>query len=160
VIAAVQSVVAEIEAWRPLFERGELQPPAAGAPSLAPDERFAVDLGDVRAAGLGHPSARGVLQATDRRAMVFGQGRRPVREWKLTELAAVSALGNWGGLALVHADGDTELVVAAGPELPTWRDAAGWLKVEAAFAASCGRLGEWVAELPQRLTPLEPAYAL
>jgi hypothetical protein len=159
VIAPVQSVMTEIEAWRPLFERGELQPSVAGGPSLAPDERFAVNLGRVRAAGLGHPSAGGVLQATDRRAMVFAQGRRPVREWKLAELAAVSALGNWGGLALVHADGDTELVVAVGPELPSWQDAAGWLKVEAAFAASGGRLAEWVAELPQRLTPLEPVYA-
>lgn len=53
--------------------------------------------------------------------------------------------------------GDTELVVSVGPALPTWRDAAGWLKVEAAFAASCGRLAQWVAELPRRLTLGEPA---
>ena len=156
-IEAAERVMTEIEAWRPRFERGELRPPAAGAPSLAPHERFAVNLGRVRAAGLGHPSAGGVLHATDRRAVVFGQGRRPVREWRLAELAAVSALGNWGGLALVHADGDTELVVSAGPEPPTWHDAAGWLKVEAAFAASGGRLSQWVAELPRRLILSEPA---
>jgi hypothetical protein len=125
---------------------------AAGGPSLAPDERFAVGLGGVRAAGRGHPSAGVVLHATDRRAVVFARGRRAVREWRLAELAAVSALGNWGGLALVHADGDTELVVSAGPGLPTWQDAAGWLKVEAAFAASGGRLAQWAAELPRRLT--------
>ena len=35
--------------------------------------------------------------------------------------------------------------------LPTWQDAAGWLKVEAAFAAAGGRLAQWVAELPERL---------
>lgn len=151
-IAAVRSVMTEIEAWRPRFERGELRPQVPGGPSLAPDERFAVALGRVRAAGLGHPAAGGVLQATDRRAVVVGPGRRPVREWKLADLAAVSALGNWGGLALVHGDGDTELVVSVGPELPTWQDAADWLKVEAAFAASGGQLAEWVAELPRRLT--------
>ena len=150
-IAAVQTVMTEIEAWRPRFERGELRPPAAGRPPLAPDERFAVDVGRVRAAGLGHPTADGVLHATDRRAVVLGYGRRPVREWKLAELAAVSALGNWGGVALVHADGDTELVVAVGPDPPSWQDAAGWLKVEAAFAAARGRLSQWVADLPQRL---------
>jgi hypothetical protein len=155
-IAAAERVMTEIEAWRPRFERGELRPPDANGSSLALDERFAVDLGRVRAAGLGHPSAGGVLHATDRRAVVLGRGRRPVREWRLTELAAVSALGNWGGLVLVHADGDTELVVAVGPEQPSWRDAAGWLKVEAAFAASGGRLAQWVAELPRRLTLGEP----
>lgn len=151
-IAAAESVMTEIEAWRPLFERGELQPPDGGRPTLDPHERFAVDLGQVRAAGLGHPTAGGVLHATDRRALVLGDGRRPVREWRLAELASVSALGNWGGLALVHADGDTELVVSAGPDMPTWRDAAGWLKVEAAFATAGGRLSQWVAELPERLT--------
>ena len=149
-IAAAASVMTEIEAWRPRFERGELRPPDAERPSLAPDERFAVDVGRVRAAGLGHPTAGGVLRATDRRAVVLDPDRRPVREWQLRELAAVSALGNWGGLALVHADGDTELVVAVGPD-PTWRDAAGWLKVEAAFAAAGGRLAQWAADLPQRL---------
>ncbi|MGZ4166387.1 MAG: hypothetical protein ACXVR1_06960 [Solirubrobacteraceae bacterium] len=156
-IESAEQVMTEIEAWRPRFERGELRPQVAGGPSLAPDERFAVGLGRVRAAGLGHPSAGGVLHATDRRAVVFGRGRRPVREWKLAELAAVSALGNWGGLALVHADGDTELVVAIGPEPPTWHDAAGWLKVEAAFAAAGGHLSQWLAELPGRLTLGEPA---
>ncbi len=151
-IVAAQSVMTEIEAWRPRFERGELRPAGAGRPPLGPDERFAVDVARVRAAGLGHPTAGGVLHATDRRALVLGRGRRPVREWKLAELAAVSALGNWGGLALVHADGATELVVAVGPHLPTWHDAAGWLKVEGAFAAAGGRLSQWVADLPQRLT--------
>jgi hypothetical protein len=151
-IAAAESVMTEIEAWRPRFERGELRPAGAGNPALAPDERFAVDVGRVRAAGLGHPTAGGMLHATDRRAVVVDRDRQTVREWRLAELAAVSALGNWGGLALVHADGDTELVVAVGPDLPIWRDAAGWLKVEGAFAAAGGRLSQWVAELPERLT--------
>jgi hypothetical protein len=151
-IAAAESVMTEIEAWRPRFERGELRPLDAGNPALAPDERFAVDVGRVRAAGLGHPTAGGMLHATDQRAVVVDRDRQTVREWKLAELAAVSALGNWGGLALVHADGDTELVVAVGPDPPTWHDAAGWLKVEAAFAAAGGRLSQWVAELPERLT--------
>ncbi|MFL5861503.1 MAG: hypothetical protein ACJ780_12085 [Solirubrobacteraceae bacterium] len=152
-------VMTEIETWRPRFERGELQPPAAAAPAMAPDEHFAVDIGRVRATGLGHPSAGGVLQATDRRAVVLGPGRRPVREWRLAELAAVSALGNWGGLALVHPGGDTELVVAAGCEVPSVHDAAAWLKVEAAFAAARGQLAQWLAELPHRLTLGEPVGA-
>jgi hypothetical protein len=150
-IEPAERVMTEIEAWRPRFERGELRPPAAGCALLEPRERFAVDVGRVRAAGLGHPSARGVLHATDRRAVVLDGGEEPVREWCLTDLASVSTLGNWGGLTIVHADGDTELVVAVGPELPTWEDAAGWLKVEAAFAAAGGRLSQWVAQLPQRL---------
>jgi hypothetical protein len=150
-------VITEIETWRPRFERGELQPPDGAARSLAPDEHFAVDVGHVRATGLGNPSAGGVLQATDRRAVVFGPGRRPVREWKLADLAAVSALGNWGGLALVPVGGDTELVVAVGREVPSVQDAAAWLKVEAAFAAARGQLSQLLAELPQRLTLGEPA---
>ena len=153
--ATAERVLGEIEQWRPRFERGELRPSVAARPSLAPDERFAVHVVGVRAAGLGHPAAGGALHATDRRAIVVGRGRKPVREWTLTELTAVSVLGNWGGLALVHADGDTELVVAVKPEQPTWRDAAGWLKVEAAFAAAGGRLGQWAAELPQRLVGQE-----
>jgi hypothetical protein len=155
--AAAESVLGEIERWRPRFERGELRPSTAGRPALAPDERFAVHVGGVRAAGMGHPAAGGVLHATDRRAVVLDRGRQLVREWSLSELASVSALGNWGGLALVHADGDTELVVAVKPELPTWQDAAGWLKVEGAFAAAGGQLPEWVAELPRRLTLATPA---
>ena len=150
-IEPAERVMTEIEAWRPRFERGELRPSISGRPALAPDERFAVDVGRVRAAGLGHPAAGGVLHATDRRAVMFDVGLVPVREWGLTDLAAVSALGNWRGLAIVHADGDTELVVAVDPRLPTWQDAAGWLKVEAAFAAAGGRLSQWVAELPERL---------
>jgi len=43
-------------------------------------------------------------------------------------------------------------VVAVKPQPPTWQDAAGWLKVEAAFAAAGGQLGQWVAELPRRLS--------
>src|SRR6202021_2332852 len=41
-------------------------------------------------------------------------------------------------LILEHAGGETELVVAVGPSGPTLADAAGWLKVEAAFAAAGG----------------------
>ena len=147
-----ERVMSEIEAWWPRFMRGELRPPISGRPGLAPEERFAVDVGRVRAAGLGHPAAGGVLCATDRRALVFDVGLEPVRAWGLTELASVSALGNWRGLAIVHPAGDTELVVAVESSPPTWRDAAGWLKVECAFAAARGRLAEWVVELPDRLT--------
>jgi hypothetical protein len=151
-IDPAERVMTEIETWWPRFKRGELRPSISGRPALAPDERFAVDVGRVRAAGLGHPASGGVLHATDRRALVFDVGLEPVREWSLADLASVSALGNWRGLAIVHADGDTELVVAVGPSLPTWQDVAGWLKVEAAFAAAGGRLSQWMGELPERLT--------
>jgi hypothetical protein len=157
-IEPAEWVIGEIQAWRPLFERGELQPAVAGRPPLARDECFAVHVGRVRAAGLGHPTAGGVLHATSARAVVIDDGDEPVREWTLTDLACVSALGNWGGLAMVYANGDTELVVAAGPQLPTWEHAAGWLKVEAAFAAGGGRLSQWMAELPRRLTLVGAAY--
>jgi hypothetical protein len=150
-IDPAERVMTEIEAWRPRFERGELRPSISRRPSLAPGERFAVDLGRVRAAGRGHPSAGGVLHATDRRALVYDVALEPVREWSLAELESVSVLGNWRGLAIVHADGETELVVAVSPSLPTWEDVVGWLKVEGAFAASGGRLAEWAAELSQRL---------
>jgi hypothetical protein len=146
-----ERVMTEIEVWWPRFKRGELRPSTSGRPSLAPHERFAVDVGRVRAAGLGNPAAGGMLHATDQRALMFDVGVEPVREWALADLASVSALGNWRGLAIVHATGDTELIVAVGPSLPTWQDAAGWLKVEAAFAAARGRLAHWVAELPERL---------
>ncbi len=149
-----RKVLGELEQWRTRFERGELEPVGNGRSplALAANERFAVHVSAVRAAGLGHPTAGGSLHATDRRVVLLDPRSRPVREWTLRELAAVSALGNWGGLALVHDGGDTELVVAAGPGRPTWQDAAGWLKVECAFAAAGGRQSQWLAELPRRLT--------
>jgi hypothetical protein len=150
-IDPAEQVMTDVEAWRPRFERGELRPPISGRPSLTPGERFAVDVGRVRAAGLGNPTAGGALYVTDRRALMFDVGPEPVRAWSLAELESVSVLGNWRGLAIVHADGDTELVVTVESSLPTWRDAAGWLKVEAAFAAAGGRLARWGAELPARL---------
>jgi hypothetical protein len=146
-----ERVMSEIEAWWPRFERGELRPSVSGRPRLAREERFAVDVGRVRAAGLGHPAAGGVLHATDRRALVFDVSLKPAREWDFGALASVSALGNWRGLAIVHPGGDTELVVSVEPSPPTWQDAAGWLKVEAAFAAGSGRVARWMAELPARL---------
>jgi hypothetical protein len=148
---AAQRVLAEIGLWCPAFGRGELRPSGDGPPLLAPDERFAGHRVGVRAAGLGHPCAAGTLHATDRRAIVVGEGSEPLREWVFSELTEVSALGNWGGLALVHPGGDTELVVTAGAEPPTWQDATGWLKVEAAFFAAAGRLELWMAGLPVRL---------
>jgi hypothetical protein len=157
-IDPAQRVLSVIDAWWPRFERGELRPPITGRPLLAPEERFAVDAGRVRAAGLGRPAAGGVLYVTDRRALVFDVGLEPVREWGLTGLASVSALGNWRGLAIVHPDGDTELVVDVEPSAPTWLDVAGWLKVECAFAAAGGRLTQWVTELPERLTAADHGH--
>jgi hypothetical protein len=152
--ASAQRVLSEIERWRPGFERGELEPSSNGHPALTltVDEHFAVRVGGVRAAGLGHPAAGGVLQATDRRAVVIDDERRPVREWRLRQLVSVTALGNWSGVTLVRAGGDTELVVAVKRAAPTWEDAADWLKVEGAFAAAAGRLGDWMADLPARLS--------
>jgi hypothetical protein len=150
-IEPAAQLMSDLAAWRPRFERGELRPAMPERPALAPDERFAVEVGRVRAAGLGHRAAGGTLHATDRRAVMLGRGRRPVREWRLADLTAVRALGNWGGLTLIHAGGETELVVAVGPSVPALGDAAGWLKVEAAFAAAQGRLTQWMAELPERL---------
>jgi len=147
-----EQLLGELETWRRRFEHGQLRSAVAGRPMLAPDERFAVDIAQVRAAGLGRRSAGGILHATDRRLVVVGRAQQPVRRWRLAELAAVRALGNWGGLTLVHASGDTELVVAAGPATPTWHDASDWLKVEAAFAAAGGSLSRWAADLPDRLT--------
>jgi hypothetical protein len=148
---AAAQVLHEVERWCPRFERGELHPGGRGHRLLEPQERFAVHVGHVRAAGLGNPATSGALHATDRRAIVMGEAAEPLREWTLTELRSVSALGNWGGIALVHDGGDTELVVAAKPELPSWQDASDWLKVEAAFAAAEGRLGLWLDQLPGRL---------
>lgn len=148
---AAQRVLAEIELWCPLFASGELVPEVAGRPALAPRERFAVHLGEVRAAGRGHAPATGALHATDRRAVIVGEDGEAVRDWALDSVGAIQALGNWGGIAIVHETGDTELVVAAKPELPSWRDASGWLKVEAAFAAAGRRLEPWLADLPHRL---------
>ena len=85
-IDPAERVMTEIEAWRPRFERGELRPSISGRPRAGAHERFAVDVGRVRAAGLGNPAAGGVLHATDRRALMFDVGREPVREWGLADL--------------------------------------------------------------------------
>lgn len=156
-LTPAERVMTELEAWRPLFERGELSPliDAPDLPALQA-ERFAVDIGPVRAAGLGRASAGGLLRVSNLRAMVI-DGPEPVREWNLEDLDSLSALGNWGGLVVVHAGGNTELVVAAGPELPGWEDAVAWLKAEAAFAAGQGRLPAWIAELPRRLA--QPSHS-
>jgi hypothetical protein len=146
---AAAQVLAELQRWSLPFARGELQD---GAGPLAGGERFAVLRAGIRAAGLGHASRSGDLLATDRRARVLGARHQTVREWTFADLGQVTALGNWGGLVLVHPDGETELVVAASPHPPSWRDATGWLKVEGAFAAGRGRLEHWLAELPCRLS--------
>jgi hypothetical protein len=159
-VGPAEQLMGELETWRLRFERGELRPAMPGRPALAADERFAVDLGRVRAAGLGRRAAGGILHATDRRLVVLGRAQRPLRTWRLAELGAVRALGNWGGLTLVHAGGETELVVTVGSEAPCWGDAAGWLKVEAAFAAAGERLAQWAMALPERLTLAGIAYAV
>jgi len=147
-------VLADVEQWLPRFERGELEAARNGRPvaAAALGERFAVEIHGIRAAGLGHPPAAGALHVTDRWAHVLGDDPRPERRWRLSTLEDVNVLGNWRGLTLVRADGDTEVVVAVADDRPTWQDAAGWLKVEAAFAAAVGRLERWAADLPARLT--------
>lgn len=133
-------VLDELDEWSRRFE-------------LADDdsERLAVRVDGVRAAGLGHPGATGTLSVTDRRAGITAAGGEPLREWALADLVSVDALGNWGGVALEHSGGEMELIVSARATRPGWEDVAGWLKVEAAFAASGERLAEWLAELPERL---------
>ncbi len=148
---AAAQVLAEIELWSAQFARGELHDDGSHRYPLAAGERFAVQRPDVRAAGGGQASISGDLHATDRRALVLGDRRQDVREWRFAELADVSVLGNWGGLALVSPGGDTELIVTASFQVPAWRDAIGWLKVEGAFAAGRGRLEHWMAALPHRL---------
>lgn len=146
-----QRVLREMELWWPAFAGGALTPDADHAPPLRPGERFAVELPAVRTAGLGLPVTAGALCATDCRAIITTEWSRSQREWAHQDLCAVDALGNWGGVALTRADGDTELIVSAAPEPPTWHDATAWLKVEAAFAAATGRLDDWMGRLPQRL---------
>ena len=146
---AAAQVLAELERWSSQFANGAVQD---GNGPLAGGERFAVLRASIRAAGLGHAATSGDLYATDRRARVLTARRRTVRQWAFADLAEVTALGNWGGLVLVHPGGETELVVAASPGPPAWRDATAWLKVEAAFAAGRGRLEHWLAELPRRLS--------
>jgi hypothetical protein len=148
---AAERVLADLKRWSLQFAAGEL---LDGHGPLTGGERFAAVRAGVRAAGLGHPSTSGDLFTTDRRARVLAAGGRTVREWTFADLAEVSVLGNWGGLVLVHPGGDTELVVSTSPHPPTWRDAAGWLKVEGAYAAGRGRdgLGSWLTALPHRLS--------
>lgn len=148
--AAVR-VLEEIKLWWPMFAHGETAPDVAGAPGLRPGERFAVRVAEVRASGLGRPSVVGALHVTDRRAVLVDADTVAARAWDFADVAAVNALANWGGVALVHPTGDTELIVSARRQLPAWRDAAPWLKVEAAFAAADGRLQSWVDDLSRRL---------
>ncbi len=145
---AAAEVLAELELWAERFLRGELE--GHGSP-MAPGERFAVARTGVRAAGGGQAATTGALHATDRRVRVLARPGATAREWPFTELADVCVLGNWGGLALVRPGGETELLVAASPQPPSWRDAAAWLKVEGAFAAAAARLEPWLGALAPRL---------
>lgn len=146
--SAGAALLTELRRWSRQFDRGEL--PGDGYP-LGAGERFAVERAGVRAAGRGDAAATGDLHATDRSVRVLGVRGRTVRAWAFDDLADVSVLGNWGGLVLVHPGGETELVVTASRTPPTWRDAAGWLKVEGAFAAGQGRLQHWLSDLSRRL---------
>ena len=139
------------------LENWALPPRPPGAEDA--QESFTVRVDGVRAAGLGMAEAAGSLSVTDRRALITAPDGEPLREWALADLASVNALGNWGGVALLHAGGEMELVVSADAARPGWEQAAAWLKVEAAFAASADRLQEWLSDLPERLA-LAPAETL
>jgi hypothetical protein len=68
----------------------------------------------------------GQLWATNRRAFLDNRGT-VLREWSWDSLASVQVIPGYLGVVFTR-----------------------WLTVEATYAAACGRLDEWYAELPSR----------
>jgi hypothetical protein len=168
-------VVEEVVRWLPLFESGQVRLVGRGKPELAPGEHWAArrhSVGISRRDPRVSPSQweprpgstglwarpQGAAYATDQR-MLVKNGTRLVQEWRWDALHAVRVTSDWRGIMLAATPEDTEVdvvavewnrwVIGAAPNL---RDvAATWLKFEAAFAASHGRLDSWMEHLPDRL---------
>ncbi len=119
---------------------------------------------------LGHGARDTAHQAwLSRERAVFAGGRRVLAEWRLADLFDLRTLDDLTGIALLgfepNPDYDDRFPVllgdvvrwparAPGPPQPGYdqrRADVDWLKFEAVFADSRGRLAEWARELPARL---------
>jgi hypothetical protein len=97
----------------------------------------------------------GQLWVTDRRAVMDSRGK-VLREWSWDSLAEVRIIPGYVGVLFTPYDGDTVTVVRqfVKDRSMNSRNArfARWLTVEGTWAAATGRLDEWYAALPGRLS--------
>ena len=110
--------------------------------------------GSMRAAGMKGRS-EGLAYATSERVLV-ANASKVSHEWRWDELFDVRVLPNYDGVVLAR-EPDPEVVeVIAGeqnpfvPQQSPHRRALQWIRFEGAFAASRGRLDEWLQAVPQR----------
>lgn len=166
-------LVAEIEHWRPAFEKGTIHHHALLRPKFDDGERLAATIPQVGTTqqDVGVPMsewttrpgstglrgrAEGIAFATSGRLLV-ANGRSVHHEWRWADVSSVSVLANLLGVAVrATPDGRTVDVVASEffkhiAASDPFMVVTGWLKTEGAFESSRGRLDEWMASLPARL---------
>jgi hypothetical protein len=96
----------------------------------------------------------GQLWVTNRRAFLDNRGT-VLREWSWDSLASVHIIPGYLGVVFTPKVGHGVAVIrqvvkdtdVQSRYAPYYR----WLTVEATYAAACGRLDEWYAELPSRM---------
>jgi hypothetical protein len=98
---------------------------------------------------------QGQLWVTDRRAVMDSRGTI-LREWAWDSLAEVRIIPGYVGVVFTPYDGDTVSVIrqcvkerSVNSRYAPFRR---WLTVEGTWAAATGRLDEWYAALPSRLS--------
>jgi hypothetical protein len=171
---AIARILTAMESWRPRFEAARVHfIVGLGQPKLEPGERYAgrvfqvgvhdVDPGAPMSAwglkpGTSWGAPDGAVCATDRRVFLLGFRNRIRREWRWDGLASVALIPGAFGVALRPGVEATTMTVLASQwnrftlsrPVPS-KLIVRWLKVEAAFAASQGRLDQWFSELSERL---------
>lgn len=160
-----ERVLAEVRAWVPRLSAGSARVHALLKPALREGEHYAVKLTGVGVSrvqadepllGIDHTAPSiGLAYGTSQRLLV-ANGRRVKHAWDWAQLSQVLVLPSYAGVVL-RADDDTADAVHRAhvpPDLfalPQWKTAARWLQLEGCFAASRGRLDEWLEQLPARV---------
>lgn len=148
-----------------------------GHPRYEPGERFAMTLQQIQrrrvartadgeslragefADDRGKLRTEGTLYLTDRRAVLMGNFRKQLAEWRWTDLADVKVLRAWAGVRFM-ANRDDEVDDAAVHvyrravvvDMPERQVALRLIRAEATFVMCSGRdLDAWLARLPERL---------
>jgi len=160
-----ERALAAVRAWVPRFTAGKARVYALLKPPLRDGERYGAKLVGV---GISRVSAADPLGGLDVEQPVAGlaygtserllvaHGTRVRHQWEWAQLSQVLVLPSYAGVVLRTGDESVDVVhrvrvphdIWAAPE---WKTAARWLALEGCFAASRGRLDDWLERLPARV---------